>query len=504
MYPNQRYAREQKKRNPQPRPIWVRTFKKFEKMIKRYKPYSDIYICVATTKKDLGAEKDLLRRQVLMCDFDIYKEESPHYGQSIEEAVKQIKKKMPDLYNHAIVCTGGGIHVYVAIEPTSEVRRASNVNKEIAAILGADLSACSVTQLVRVPETINYKYDKDSNPISETKSDEKGKPVSIYNKEIKITKPYTLEALERLISKQEKQHPELHKVDWHKTAPYHCIEKMLNEGADKGERNFCLGRITKCLQDIKGYRYINAKKKVLEWNKLCRPPKSEREVKQDFESYWNNDYHLLGCSVPDENKQAILNNYCDRYHCKTIRYGEFAKSKGETFKMNNKLLETSVMRRLNGCHYLILSVLHIADHGLTLAQINEKITGTTSKPCISPNTLRKVLNELAYKYISYTNKIYELTKIANYGKGYTRFNHSTSGFLINRIVTPQEYLVYLAITKNLQHNIDVSYDTLSRQLEIDKQNIKKLVNSLDKSEMLIKEKANTAKGFKCNRYIMLA
>ncbi|MEG0180119.1 MAG: hypothetical protein RR654_11255, partial [Oscillospiraceae bacterium] len=160
--------------------------------------------------------------------------------------------------------------------------------------------------------------------------------------------------------------------------------------------NFCLGRITKYLQEIKGYRFENALAKVTEWNRRCTPPKSVSEVTSDFETYWKSDYKLLGCQLNNLADRSILERYCEKYNC-TMICEENSENKISELevKMDNHILQNKVLHKMRGNHYLILSVLHIHANGLTIQKLSDEITNSyTGKCCLSRNTLKSVLQDL--------------------------------------------------------------------------------------------------------------
>jgi len=474
---------------------FVKTYDEVVSIIEKHKHSNNIFIGSATNNgNDNGQADNLSRRQVIFLDFD--KKDYPQYKDA-KAFTAHIKKKLPQLYNHCMIDSGNGYHFYVAIEPTNDIERLVNINKDLAMILGADPNAVKITQVFRVPKTFNLKSDAR-------------KPVSvIYNTYGSDKfKRYTLNSLENMVKfslKNEAIKKELPKIEYLHNTHYHCIEKMIHEGADKGERNFCLGRIVKYLKDIKGLSKHNALQSIKEWNARCRPVKDVNDIASDFENYWNGDYRLLGCVLPEGNNQAILSKYCDRYSCKTIINGETkGKVDGKELKMDNHLLTNKTMRKLSGNHYLVLTVLHIHEQGLSLSQLKEAITSSkTGKPCLDDRTLRKVLSNLVeWGYIN--DKFYKLLDIKNYGMGYTRYYYSVTLLLINKIITPQEYLVYLTLVRNLQQRKDVSYGTLSDDLDIPKQNIHRAINSLNDKKVLFIEKVYTDKGLLSNRYVLVA
>ena len=475
---------------------YIKRVAELEGIIKKYKYNWNLYCGISTTKGQHETAEYMMSRKVLFLDYD--KKDYPQY-EDIKDFEQHIKRILPYLFYHCIVDSGNGYHFLFAIQKTVDYTRATQINKNLAKVLGADIKAVLPTQLMRLPTSLNLKHD--------------AKPVNIIcnNYGSPQFKPYTLNKLERIISsaKQSEKVKEVQQLppkEYNVVSGYYCVEKMIAEGSRQGERNFCLGRITKYLQ-LKGYHYSNGLKVVLEWNQRCSPPKSVNEVAVDFKRYWESPYKLLGCKLDDEVHQSILNRYCDKFHCKTIYDDSKANIKTKEISMDNHLLQNKVIRKLRGNHYLILSVLHVHDEGLTYNGISQEITNsTTNKCCLSRNTLKTVLNDLVkMNYISHDEYgTYRLITFPNFGQGYTRYYYSASILLINGIIKQQDYLVYLTLVRNLQQDKDVTYDTLSEDTGIDKSNIGKRIHNLFKAKILDIEKSYNNKGLLCNTYVLVA
>ena len=475
---------------------YIKNVSELEDIIKKYKYNWNLYIGLATTKGKNETAEYMLARKVMFLDFDL--KDYPQYN-DVKDFEQHIKRNLHYLFYHAVVDSGNGYHFYFATQRTVDNSRATRINKNLAKILGADPKAVLPTQLMRLPTSLNLKHD--------------AKPVNIIcnNYGNPNFKPYSLNKLEKIVSyaKQSAKVKEVQQLppkEYNKTSGYFCIEKMLAEGVQQGERNFCLGRITKYLQ-LKGYHYSNGLKVALEWNQRCNPPKSVNEVAVDFKRYWESDYKLLGCKLEDKTKQSILNRYCDRYKCKTIFNNSKANIKTKEIEMDNNFLKNNVIRKLRGNHYLILSVLYVHDKGLTYNSISQEITNpTTKKPCISRKTLYRILNDLVeMKYISHDQYgTYRLIKFPNFGQGATKYYYSASILLINGIIKQQDYLIYLCLVRNQQQNKSTTYDQISDDTGISKGHVCEHIQNLFKAKILDITKSYTDKGILCNTYTLIA
>jgi len=476
----------------QEKTFFIKTVDDLIGIIGKYRYAWNVYINAATVKGQKGGKReDLFRRQILFLDFD--KKDYPEY-KTVTNFVTHIKRKLPQLYNHCIVDSGNGYHFYIAIKTSDDIDRVTRINAHIAKIVGADMSAVKTTQIMRIPTSLNLK--QDSKPVSIVSS--------VYGTD--SFKPYELTRLESMMAavSLSREISQKTPVSFSKLS-YYCIEKMLDEGCEKSERNFALGRIVKYLQEVRGYNEFTALQVVLDWNLVCSPPKDTEEVKTDFKAYWKSDYRLLGCTVADERKQAILSRYCDRYACKAIQNGEWGTVEGKEIQIDNFFLTDDKMKAFKGNHFLIITILYIHSGGLTLPQIKQSIlTKKTKRPCIDSRALNVVLSDLLARKIISCDGVYKLIQVPNYGRGYIRFYYQASIFLINKIITQREYLVYLALVRNLQQGKNVTYDTLAALLGIDKSNIAKCIKSLHDGYMLTIEKVHTEKGLLANRYVLYA
>lgn len=478
-------------------PFYIQTVAELEKIIKKYKYTYNLYTTIATTKGKNSTKEYMNARKVMFLDFD--KKDYPQLKE-LKDFIAHVKNKMPVLFNHCIVDSGNGYHFYVAIRKTLDNSRATRINKNLAKILGADLKAVSPTQLMRLPTSLNLKHEsKLVNIITNNYGHEK-------------FKLYDLTKLEKIIyyathDEEDSGVEVLPPKEFNKVSSFYCIEKMLATGAIKGDRNFCLGRIIKYLQTIRGFTYNASLKQIQEWNQRCSPPKSVNEIKNDFDRYWKSDYKLLGCHLEDEAQQSTLNKYCEKYSCKTIYKDSDIQIKTKEIEMDNNLLKNTVLRKLRGNHYLILSVLHLHSEGLTLSGLKEQITNrNTNRCCLSPNTLKTILEDLEPKYIIKDKYgTYRLVDIKNFGLGYTRYYYSATILLINGIIKQQDYLVYLCLVRNLQSkSSNVTYDTLSDDCGIEKSNIGKHIRNLHRCKILEIEKSYNEKGIVFNSYTLVA
>ena len=471
--------------------IWyVTTFDEFKNTIFKYKNSLNLYVTSSTTSGNTGGTKqDMFRRQILFFDFD--KKDYPTYH-TFDDFVDHFKKAIPDLFYHCAVDSGNGFHFYVAIENTEDIERISNINKKLIVILGADKKAGSITQIMRIPSSLNLK-----------KSDDNLVKVIVNTCGTDKFKPYTLEKLESIIDRIDRNQ----KFDEEKKnlpkqvyqgilKPFYCVKKMISEGADTGDRNFCLGRITNFYK-YNGYTNHRAKELILEWNNRCRPPKSEQEVIKDFERYWETDYKLLGCNIDHK----TLEKFCDKSNC-TVSYNFSGNT--SIIKISNCVLANKFLRKYDGYHYLILLILSQFKDPVSKKIIKDALTDTkTQKTCMCNRTLDKILANLQNgKLICKSAAGYSYSDPPNYGKGYTLFNQKIIDFIVNKEVSQSQFKVFICIVRNLKSGTNTAYETLSENLLMDSSCISKHIKKLNGTLLKI-EKKLTDKGYICNAYTIL-
>lgn len=114
----------------------------------QYRKTYDVYFGIATRFRGGSKKRDCYRVRVVWVDFD---KKSIDYCLSL--------KPKPDL----VVDSGGGCHAYWILERPILVRDSSlkieAVNRGLAKRFKGDLMAIDASRILRVPGTVNHKYE---------------------------------------------------------------------------------------------------------------------------------------------------------------------------------------------------------------------------------------------------------------------------------------------------------------------------------------------------------
>lgn len=508
---------------------YVKNFEEYQEFILQYRYSYDVYNQIATNKKNInGSAKNQRYRKVFYLDFD--RKDYPDL-EYVTDFSNMIKKKFPQLFIHAIYDSGHGYHCYISIDGSCKVDEIVRVNRSLAEIVGADLKAVSPTQISRPPCTYNhknrdghynYEYREEWSMVRCVFNDyDSGKQFKAYSLEYiaKMIDEYYLSQRNKEILKKEPWNYEL----LNDYPCYLCVRKMLEEGADIGERNFWHGRIVKLLQ-MEGYSEAKIYSMCQEYNRRCRPPKSEKVIESDTKRFLDGEYRLLGCyeSMPEmDHRREWIRRECDKYHCGTYHNGAKISLEGDTARMNRKLLKREIFQSMTGNKFLVLTLLEIYKNsygrmGFRVRNLKRLLYSSIQKRyCISEDKLKKLLLELeAGSLITLTPdrrkpkdfnevKIRLARKLNEFQQGYIEFYFTIAGALIDGKISQTDYMVYLALLNNLQSGKSVTYDSLAESIGIKSltaNEIGKHIRKLAQERCLIIEKRITERGYQYNHY----
>ena len=460
------------------------------------------------------------QRSVLFIDFDKKDYQNLH---SVQEFTQMIKDKLPNLFLHAIYDSGNGYHFYSIIKPTCKVRELCELNKEICQLVGADTNACKVTQVARVPTTYNRKH------LNEHGNFPLVKEIDHYEKhDISRENFHTLdiEYLRRRLDNAQKIEQNLLETKplqkWNyvgdgldiKVYPCLCTEKILREGADKGQRNTWLGRIISMLR-FQGYSEAKIREQCMDWNTRCRPPKNPNEVKKDIEVYLDHEkiYRLNGCweQIPDQRVKEMVQAQCDKMHCmQAVQKTNISIEEDIGVKMSQKLLTNAKMRNdketgLSGYEYLIMTILYkyIKDGSktpFTIKELKRKMHYKKSgkwQLCMDIKTFKNTLDSLiehhcielvapeTVRKVTFDDTRIRMKRgLRDFNNKYIEFYYSAARAFIAKQITQNEFKVFLCIVNNIRDGKSCTIEDMDRILHMGKPNIINAIKNLQEAQCI--------------------
>lgn len=509
---------------------YVKNFEEYREFILKYRYSYDVYNQISTNRNNIsGNKKSQRKRKVLYLDFD--RKDYPKL-EYVKDFSNMIKSKFPDLFIHGIYDSGHGYHYYISIKDSCNLDEIIKINRALAEITGADLKAVSPTQISRPPCTYNHK-DHDRHYNYEYR--EEWSMVRCVLNDYKTGdqfKPYTLPNISQMIDDyylKQNQQRNRKKEQWnYDLLPdypcYLCIRKVMNEGADIGERNFWHGRIVKLLQ-MEGYTEAKIYSMCRDYNQKCRPPKSDRELEVDTKSYMEGNYQLLGCysSFPEsDRRKEWVERECDKYYCGTYHNGaKISVVKGEAAKLNRKLFQREQFQTMTGNKFLVLTLLEVYKDsygrmGFRVRNLKRLLYSTIQKKyCIGEDTLKKLLLEMKKdSLITLTpdkkkprefneTKIKLTRRLNEFQQGYIEFYFTVAGALIDGKISQTDYLIYLALVESLKSGKSVTYEDLANKIgrkSLTANEIGKHIRKLAIERCLKVKKEYTERGLEYNHY----
>ena len=377
---------------------FIRTFDEYKTFVYRYRYTYDLYGQLATNRgTDHGTIETQYRRRVLFLDFD--QKDHPEI-KTAHNVTAAIHEKLPKLFIHTIVDSGHGYHCYVSVPETAVLTDLVSLNKKVAEIVGADLKAVIPTQVSRIPNTYNLK-DGEQIPVRIVTNDYGGR----YYRPLDLR--YVRSMCEEYVRQRETENV-LEKIQWHYEAlseapDYLCIRRAMEEGVDKGQRNFWHGRIVAMLQKV-GYTPSRIHEECQVFNQRCRPPKSREEIAADTDRYLAGDYRLLGCYEAfseGDPRRGWVKDLCDKAHCRTHHVGMTVTVEGAPpAKINRKALDNRTLREMDGVGFLVLTVIDVykdafGRRGFRVSNLQKLLhSSVAKKQLVSERRLREVLADL--------------------------------------------------------------------------------------------------------------
>lgn len=438
----------------------------------------DTFLTLSTVKGEAKTKEGENMSRRFCLGFDLDRKDFKGKFETIQEFTKHFRDTTGGLFIHYVIDSGHGYHIYVGIEETTDIARVTSITRRFAVLCGADLSNISQAQSLRLPGTLNHKKSPLSVNI-----------VSAYINDDKFRR-YTLNYLEDRLKKLEKVagicRPMIRKKSITRKfkGMYPCIAKMLNDGVPKGERNKCLARIVSYFRDIAKVSYDSALEIVLEWNDKCSELCEEKEVKEaeevtkDFERLWNprEPYNFLGCISDRNSFSPILVKYCDEAQCPKHRRGP-TKDSDQFFVLDSRYVTDRCLRNLNGYAYLILKILL---ENKKSYKVSELVTLTGYSEQTVTRTLKELLElQLITKSVDGVVNTYKFKNFAvPKEKQFITLPIKLFDMLVDKEISEQELLLYIAIRRNAYTSKQCTQDVLGKLLDLTERSISRTAQQM--------------------------
>ncbi|MBC2581778.1 MarR family transcriptional regulator [Clostridium sp. DJ247] len=438
----------------------------------------DTFITLSTVKGDAKTKEAENMSRRFCLGFDLDKKDFKGRFNTIQEFTKHFRDTT-SLFIHYIIDSGHGYHIYVGIEETTDIVRVTSITRRFAVLCGADIANISQAQSLRLPGTLNHKDPQNVLSVN---------IVSAYTQDDKFRR-YTLGYLESRLKKLERASGIGRPVTQKKSITrkfrgmYPCVAAMLDKGVPKGERNKCLARIVSYFRDVAQVIPDSALEIVLQWNEKCNAlceeheQKSDDEVTKDFNRLWKpqQPYIFLGC-VSDRNSfSPILARYCDEAQCAKHRRGP-SKDSNQFFILDSRYVTDKCLCNLKGYAYLILKILlenkkaYKASELVSLTGYSEQTVSRTLKSLVDLELIHKSADGVN----TYKTKNYAPPK----EKQFVTLPVKLFDMLVNKEISEQELLLYIAIRRNAYASKKCTQDVLGKLLDLTEKSISRTAKQM--------------------------
>ena len=466
------------------------------------KYFYNSYFSLATTDGCGRRTENMRTRSCLCWDFDKKTLGEDFNVKDILHLFKSIR-----LYYHCIVDTAHGYHVYVFIEPTTDLEAVEAVQKAVAVRLGADTHATLKTQLMRVPGTVNIKHGNKFPVKIVYLSDNahiKRLPISHYQYNY-VTERYKTGNTNIKWAMRDDRLP-------------YCVRNILERGSEVGERNADLQTIVVALKRL-GKSEAEVRAVVSEW--LENTEKMEDLDYQLHYMYENLYNGCLNCKECPYRSECYVRDTV----VKPLDYPVLKIPDRDLVKIKNSRIKKKGKKYMNGNMLIIYSVLLRHNKGLFKDELTEELTyknpekGIEAKCCMSDKTIRNTLKELEENgFIEVKTvdrkKVYKLK--ANRVSAENKFtvSYASAYEVVKGCITAEEfqlycYMKYLCkITPKKRgedpFSLQVNQDKLADDLGVDRSVVTKMIQNLIDEKLIQLYSRNKSKNnnFMYNTYLL--
>lgn len=468
------------------RQLFFSTYEEGLALIKKYKR-NNCYIGLATTVTECYKTELLLNRNVIVVDID--EEDLP-----ISDIYYMCKRI--GLFTHMVVNSGRGWHLYFKLEGSYPIKDIVEVNRHITSLFKADIKACSSTQIIRVPFTMNLKVNKYSSIVTNSN------PIRGYDLN-------TLRNHRIVEFKKSDTDIEIDNVE-----DLFCFNQIVRHGASKGFRNNSLMFIsTTCkyanLSEHKALQY------AYEFNDNCEEKLSKNEIKRVVKSIYDNPSFIKPCCIDTGQKLCSLKcKYKDitskdifilsdiSLDDKVVGLTKKHIINYQTVKGKGKKIMLEV---LTGTELTVMALLKVCN---TKFFTKEDISDFLK---ISKPTISKALKTLKEKNIVYSTKQQidgskKPTELYTYNFDFEKYNkeiiHLNTNLFVakmQKIIKDNDLKVAIALRYLIANNQTVTLEDISYLTGIPMTNVSKCIGHLKESNLVIVDKIKSNRSI-CNSY----
>ena len=459
------------------------------------KEYCETYFSIYSSANGKRKTVDMKTATCIALDFDKKNFVNVVHFDLIDYIQKQFQKL--HLFYNAIVDTGNGYHVYIMIEPTTNIELVTKVTRQIAELVNADKNACKPTQILRIPFTWNNKQINEGIR----------KPVTLYYLD-KYIKRKNINVIANRLFKVNDSYKENKTIKTFNGTTCQKIEDLTTEQCTNRHENLLW-----LYGQLKFFKNTEAQIQV----KLEQFQALNQLEDWNYQINYLQEYEAYGCCSGCKYKKE-----CNMYEL-------FKEASESDILFNNSTLKNASKNKKEGAKENMLTGNELLIYGLIYIQENvtkEKLIQELTynkNVAMSDRTLKTCLKSLENKNLITVEKqgkynIYSLKEYSRVLEDEQIF--ISSAMLYERIkghITNAEFQLY-CFMKYLQweqhyikhetrsnFKLKITQTELAKRYGISRQKCNELVNSLIEkpSETDLDELEKTIKHFEREKYISI-
>ena len=346
------------------------------------------YFLLSTSESDERKGENCISRTCIGIDFDSF----PNGIETNEQKMDYVQGKLKEigLFYNVLVYSGRGIHCYICLEPTKDLKLVQDVTNKIIELTGADNNANTSAQILRVPCTFNCKN---------------GNRIRVIAKHIEEKDTIKRKDINKLASKLLNRNVKVGNCTIKSSSNCQRVIDLINNGSDENNRhNDMLFIYSKLKQQ--GITQGQLKLMLDKWN--------SHDPLEDYEYQLK---HLEDNFIPN-----VRCGDC-KYKSQCWHYEEIREQQDTDLLLSSNILKKSKKgakkNMLSGNELLVYGIIYIQQN-VTIEKLIKEFTYKKKetkeiKQCLSERTIRTCLKSMEEKGIVLVAKdgnknIYSLKK----------------------------------------------------------------------------------------------